>query len=115
MMKPMSREIIERVFRRDFRKLLGFDIFEVADDLEFITDKEWFTDLLISPVTNPLLKCTTNLIEVVLRYLEYDPDKFPNPLDQYVYIYESREAILEIISRDIKVENPFDCPIAYTL
>lgn len=47
--------------------------------------------------------------------MEYDPNRFPKPLDQYIYIYENREDILKILANDLKVDNPFDCPIAYTL
>lgn len=36
----MEREEIQRVFNRDFRNLLGVDIFEIADDLEYLYTKK---------------------------------------------------------------------------
>lgn len=109
----MPRELISRVFRRDFRKILEFDIFELSDDLEYQVEKEYFKTLFVEPFTTPVIKLNINLIEIVVKYLQYDPERFPNPLDQYVYIYENQDEIIRILNRGIEVENPFECPQSY--
>lgn len=111
----MGKDLIDRVFRRDFRSILEFDIFELLDDLEYIVDKEYFDILFIDAFKAPLKKLYVNLLEIVVAYLEYNEEKFPNPIDQYVYIYESQDKIIEILEKDFMVDNPFDCPFSYCL
>lgn len=111
----MGKEIIDRVFRRDFRHILEFDIFELEEDLDYMVEKEYFDALFIDAFTTPLKKLRVNLLEIVAMYLEYDEERFPNPLDQYIYIYENQDKILEILERDLAVQDPFVCPFSYCL
>lgn len=111
----MGKEVIDRVFRRDFRQILEFDIFELVDDLEYLVEKDYFDLIFIEPFTVPLKKLRINLLEIIVSYLEYDEKRFPKPIDQYVHIYENQDKIIEILERDIDVENPFDCPFSYCL
>lgn len=111
----MGKELISRVFRRDFHQILEFDIFELVDDLNYLREKEYFNILFIDAFTAPLKQLHVNLLEIVVAYLEYDPERFPNPIDQYVHIYENQDKILEILDRNFAVENPFDCPFSYCL
>lgn len=111
----MGKELIDRVFRRDFRQILEFDIFELAEDLEYLVEKEYFNIIYVEAITTPIKKLRTNLFEIVATFLEYDEERFPNPIDQYVYIYENQDRIIDILERDLMVDNPFDCPISYTL
>lgn len=36
----MEREEIQRIFNRDFRKLIGIDVYDMADDLEHLAKKD---------------------------------------------------------------------------
>lgn len=109
----MNREKISRVFRRDFNELLGFDVFKLTDDLEYLQDEDLITRFLPEAVKLPIRHLTTNLVIIVVKYLEYDERKFPNPLDQYLNIYDNRDTILEILSRNLKVESPIDDIVSY--
>lgn len=42
-------------------------------------------------------------------FLRYDPSRFETPLDQYVFIYESKNRILDILERNLEA-NGFDDP-----
>lgn len=109
----MNREKINRVFRRDYRELLGFDVFKVTDGLEYLIDEDILTRFLPEAVKLPIRHLTSNLVLIVVKYLEYDEEKFPNPLDQYKYIYENRDTILEILARNLKVGSPIDDVISH--
>lgn len=70
---------------------------------------------MLEAVLTPLSIMHKNLSEIVDNYLRYDPTRFPEPLDQYTYIYESKDKILAIFDRDAVVRNPFDDPVLYSM
>lgn len=52
-MQTPNRETIERVFRRDFRKLLGFDVFDAYDEMQMLKHSEWFNQFVIEAFLTP--------------------------------------------------------------
>lgn len=109
----MERADIQRVFNRDFRKLLGLDIFALADNLVFLSKQNFWTDIIPEEVVTPLKILAINLYHIIEDFLIYREEKFPNPLDQYIYIYENKELILNMLSCSMETENPFDDPVSY--
>lgn len=109
----MEREEIQRVFNRDFRKLIGVDVYAMADQLEFMAKQDWWFETMSPAVKQPLALLGINLLFIIEDFLTYDQEKFPNPLDQYIYIYENKENILKILECNLEIESPFDDPVAY--
>lgn len=111
----MNRELVDLIFRKDFRRLLGFDIFRMVDDWQWLAESEWFNDFMLEAVVVPIAIMHRNMCEIVNNYLRYDPDRFPDPLDQYTYIYENKNKILAIFDRNAVVQSPYDDPVLYAL
>lgn len=108
----MDHDLIRKVFRRDYQGLLGFDLYEIYEDLQFVTHGwfKQFPDLF----TLSFEKLAITIGRLTEEYLDFNPERFPNPLDQYVWIYECRDNVMKIVD-ELKVAKPSDDPALYLM
>lgn len=66
-------------------------------------------------VVTPCSLLTINLLHIIDDFLLYDDKRFPQPLDQYIYIYENKELIFNMLRCNLKIDSPFDDPVAYKI
>lgn len=91
--------LVERVFRRDYKTLIDIDLFEMIEGLRSFTGSGFADKVILKVVLDPLKQMSHVLNYLELEYFKYDERRFPNPIDQYIYIHESKEKIMELINK----------------
>lgn len=85
----------------------------MPSDLEWMALRQWWRIAVPQAVQHPLNLLATNLLIIIEDFLTYNQERFPNPLDQYIYIYENKDLILQMLQCNLEIESPFDDPVAY--
>lgn len=109
----MDKEFVRKVFQRDYSGILGFDIYELLSDMTLV-NHTWFKQFpdLFKDSFQSLAHVTARLLD---EYLDYDEKNFPNPLDQYIKIYECKDEILAVVDNCLKVNSPKEDPAQYMM
>lgn len=110
----LSEELVTRVFKRDYRTLLDLDLFEMIEGLRSFTGSGYANKVVLKIVLDPIKRMSHVLNYLEQEYFKYDPERFPNPIDQYIYIHESKEEIMKVIN-ETEPKRPFDDIVAFTL
>lgn len=110
----LSEELVARVFKRDYKSLLDLDLFEMIDGFRTFTGSGYADKVILKIVLDPMKQMSHVLNYLQLEYFKYDPERFPKPIDQYIYIHESKDKIMELIGK-IEPKIPSADIVAFTL
>lgn len=100
---------IDLVFKMDFSEILGIDLWALLLDIDMMKRHPNY-QILDNPISEEIRSIVQeNVSELITTYFNYQPDKFPNPIDQYKWIVKSEMEIRAILGRGIDV--PFDTTV----
>lgn len=110
----LDEALVTRVFRRDYRSLLDLDLFDMIEGFRSFTGSGYADHVVLKIVLDPMKQMSHVLNYLELEYFKYDKERFPNPIDQYIYIHESKEKIMELLGK-LEPKTPSADIVAFTL
>lgn len=113
-MGKLTERAIQNVFNYDLRAILDVDLKKMIKGLRDFISSQWAEKIILKIVLDPIRKLSHILTYLEQEYFTYDPERFPNPIDQYVYIRESKEKIVAMV-KELEPENPIFAVVDFTL
>lgn len=100
---------IDLVFKMDFSEILGIDLWSLLLDIDMMKRHPNY-QILDNPLCEEIRGIVQeNISELITKYFNYQPDKFPNPIDQYRWISTSEIEIRSILGKGLDL--PFDTEV----
>lgn len=110
----LKKGTIERVFCHDYKNLFGGDLMQMIADLDNFVNSECAEKLVFSTLLDPMKEVSKVLVQLRDEYFKYDQSRFPNPIDQYLHIYESKEKIMAMVNR-LEPVKPLEEIVLFTM
>lgn len=105
----LSPEEIDLVFKMDYSEILGIDLWSLLLDIDMMKRHPNYM-ILDNPLSEEIRAIVQeNVSLLITTYLNYQPDKFPNPIDQYKWIVDSELEIRALLGKGLDV--PFDTEV----
>lgn len=113
-MGKLTERAIQKVFYYDLRAILDVDLENLIKGLRDFISSQWAEKIILKAVLDPIRKASHILTYLELEYFTYDQERFPNPIDQYLYIHESKEKIIAKV-KELEPERPIAAVVDFTL
>lgn len=113
-MGKLTERAIQKVFNHDLKAILDVDLMAMTKGLRDFISSQWVEKILLKVVQDPIRKASHILTYLEYEYFTYDPERFPNPIDQYLYIHESKEKIIAKV-KELEPKNPIRAVVEFTL
>lgn len=113
-MGKLTERAIQNVFNYDLKAILDVDLKKMIKGLRDFIASSWADKIILKIVLDPIRKLSHTLTYLEHEYFTYDPERFPNPIDQYVYIRESKEKIVAMV-KELEPKDPIRAVVDFTL